>query len=106
MADPIRIAHGIRRCEFDAFLLARCGADLRLGESVTTLVREADGWRVNGSLAANLGRYRQPSRWWRPQSGGIGPTCRGSFPLGHPKAKCHRHARIWAGPLPPLAKQY
>lgn len=48
------VSHGIRRCEFDSFLLARCGAEQRLGESVTTLVREADGWRVNGSLHARV----------------------------------------------------
>jgi flavin-dependent dehydrogenase len=48
------ISHGIRRCELDAFLLARCGAEQRLGEPVRTLTREPDGWRVNDAVRARL----------------------------------------------------
>ncbi len=48
------VSHGIRRCEFDAYLLARCGAELRLGEAVRAIQRAADGWHVNGSLHASL----------------------------------------------------
>jgi flavin-dependent dehydrogenase len=48
------VSHGIRRCELDAFLLARCGAEQRLGEPVRTLERDANGWRVNGALHARL----------------------------------------------------
>jgi flavin-dependent dehydrogenase len=48
------ISHGIRRCEFDAFLLRRSGAELRLGEAVRTLERRANGWLVNGQTHARL----------------------------------------------------
>jgi flavin-dependent dehydrogenase len=54
VAGDAVISHGIRRCEFDAALLARSGAALRLGEPVRALERSADGWLVNGSLRTRL----------------------------------------------------
>jgi flavin-dependent dehydrogenase len=48
------VSYGIRRCEFDAYLLGRCGAELRLGEPVRAVARERDGWLVNGALHARL----------------------------------------------------
>ena len=48
------ISHGIRRCEFDTFLLKRCGAELRLGEPLRSIERRADGWLVDGSIHARL----------------------------------------------------
>ncbi len=48
------ISHGIRRCEFDAFLLERSQAELRTGEALQTVERRADGWRVNGDTHARL----------------------------------------------------
>ena len=54
VAEPSVVSHGIRRCEFDAFLLGRCGAELRLGEPVSSLARAPDGWVVNGALHARL----------------------------------------------------
>jgi menaquinone-9 beta-reductase len=48
------VSHGILRCEFDAFLLNRCGAELRLGEPVRAIERRTDGWLVNGSTHARL----------------------------------------------------
>jgi flavin-dependent dehydrogenase len=48
------VSHGIRRCEFDTYLLRRCGAALRVGEPLSALERRADGWLVNGSLHARL----------------------------------------------------
>ena len=50
---PQPVSFGIRRCEFDHYLLARCGARLRLGEPLETLERRKDGWLVND-------RYRAP----------------------------------------------
>ncbi len=48
------VSYGIRRCEFDAYLLERCGATLKLGEPVQSL-RRADGlWHVNDAYAAPL----------------------------------------------------
>jgi flavin-dependent dehydrogenase len=49
---PSPVSYGIRRCEFDDFLLARSGAELRLGEPVRTLERRAADWVVNGAVRA------------------------------------------------------
>jgi flavin-dependent dehydrogenase len=48
------ISHGIRRCEFDAFLLERSKAELRTGEAVQAVERRSDGWRINGDTHARL----------------------------------------------------
>jgi flavin-dependent dehydrogenase len=48
------VSHGIRRCEFDAFLLARCGAEVRAGEAVRAVERVGGGWLVNGDTHARL----------------------------------------------------
>jgi flavin-dependent dehydrogenase len=48
------VSYGIRRCEFDDFLLRRCGAALRLGEPLTSLQRDGSEWVVNGSLRTPL----------------------------------------------------
>src|SRR5689334_18636957 len=34
---PRPVSFGIRRCEFDEYLLRRCGARLRLGEAIDTV---------------------------------------------------------------------
>ncbi len=47
------VSFGIRRCEFDAYLLRRAGVECRLGEAVQDLRREGKNWVVNG-------RYRTP----------------------------------------------
>ncbi len=52
--SPAPLSYGIRRCEFDHFLLRRSEADLRLGEPLHTLERSDAGWRVNGTLEARL----------------------------------------------------
>ena len=44
------VSFGIRRCEFDDFLLRRCGARLRLGQRLESLERREKGWLVNGRL--------------------------------------------------------
>lgn len=46
------VSYGIRRCEFDTYLLRRSGARLRLGEQLERLERTPGGWRVNASLQA------------------------------------------------------
>lgn len=47
-------SYGIRRFEFDHYLLERCGAELRLGTAVESLQREGGEWIVNRSLRAPL----------------------------------------------------
>lgn len=48
------ISYGIRRCEFDTYLLERTGARLRLGEPLKTMERVGDHWVVNGAIRAGL----------------------------------------------------
>lgn len=48
------VSYGIRRCEFDDYLLKRSGADLRLGERLDSFERTAGVWTVNDSLQASL----------------------------------------------------
>lgn len=51
---PETVSFGIRRREFDAYLLARSGARLRLGEAVGSLERRGGLWLVNGSVRAPI----------------------------------------------------
>jgi len=48
------VSFGIRRCEFDAYLLIRSGARLRLGEPLVSLRAEPDGWCLNECLRTPL----------------------------------------------------
>lgn len=48
------VSYGIRRCEFDDYLLRRSGASLRLGESLKSIERQADGWLLNGAIRARM----------------------------------------------------
>ena len=60
-ATPTPVSYGIRRCEFDHYLLERCGAELRLGEPLRTLERR-DGalGRERRRARADAGRRRRP----------------------------------------------
>jgi flavin-dependent dehydrogenase len=46
------VSFGIRRCEFDHYLLTRAGARLKLGVPVSRIRRENARWIVNGELTA------------------------------------------------------
>ncbi|GFE91669.1 NAD(P)/FAD-dependent oxidoreductase [Steroidobacter agaridevorans] len=48
------VSYGIRRCEFDHYLLERSGARLRLGEAWKSMERQGDRWLVNGEISAPL----------------------------------------------------
>lgn len=48
------ISYGIRRCEFDDFLLKRCGAYIREGTPLTTLQRSGQHWIANGQFKTRL----------------------------------------------------
>jgi flavin-dependent dehydrogenase len=48
------VSYGIRRCEFDHFLLERSGASCRFGEAVQDLCRDGSGWIVNDSIRAQV----------------------------------------------------
>ena len=45
---------GIRRCEFDHYLLLRSQARLKLGEPLKTMARDGGDWLVNGELRTPL----------------------------------------------------
>ena len=49
---PEPVSYGIRRCEFDRYLLERSGARLDVGEPLTKLERRGDQWVANGRLQA------------------------------------------------------
>ena len=48
------VSYGIRRREFDHYLLERSGAERRLGEPVRTLERRDGAWVVNATIRAPL----------------------------------------------------
>jgi menaquinone-9 beta-reductase len=48
------VSYGIRRFEFDDYLLQRCTARVLLGEPLNSLKHEGDGWVVNGKIRAPL----------------------------------------------------
>lgn len=48
------ISYGIRRFEFDHYLLARAGARLRLGDAVDKVERRGERWVVNGEVEARV----------------------------------------------------
>lgn len=48
------ISYAIRRCEFDDFLLKRCGARILQGTPLTSLERSSEHWVVNDQFRARL----------------------------------------------------
>jgi flavin-dependent dehydrogenase len=48
------VSYGIRRCEFDHYLLSRSGAVLELGEAIKDIRRTSIGWELNGKLQARM----------------------------------------------------
>lgn len=48
------VSFGIRRCEFDHYLLQRAGARLALDEPLASLERGSGGWLVNGRIETPL----------------------------------------------------
>ena len=68
------VSFGIRRCEFDDYLLRRSRARLRLGEPVRSMVREGGGWLVNDEIRTPLvigagGHFCPVARALRGESG-------------------------------------
>lgn len=62
------VSYGIRRCEFDNYLLKRCDARTRLGEPLKTIERSHEGWIINGFLHAKVvvgagGHFCPVARW-------------------------------------------
>jgi menaquinone-9 beta-reductase len=48
------VSYGIRRREFDEYLLRRCGARLQEGVGLASIERDGGGWIINGNLRTRL----------------------------------------------------
>jgi menaquinone-9 beta-reductase len=48
------VSYGIRRREFDEYLVRRCGAELHENVAVRSIERSADAWIVNGEFKTQL----------------------------------------------------
>lgn len=48
------VSYGIRRCEFDAFLLHRSGARRRLGAQISRIRRDGHRWTIDDAVAAPM----------------------------------------------------
>lgn len=48
------VSYGIRRCEFDEYLLRRSGARVREGVALTSIERVDGAWRLNGEIRARV----------------------------------------------------
>jgi geranylgeranyl reductase family protein len=48
------ISYGIRRCEFDHYLLQRCGAELLLGQAFKSMQQDDGVWLINDDIKARL----------------------------------------------------
>jgi flavin-dependent dehydrogenase len=48
------ISYGIRRCEFDEYLLRRSGAETREGVPISNIERSGEQWVINGEIKAKL----------------------------------------------------
>ena len=62
------ISYGIRRCEFDDYLLKRSGARLCCGTGLASLERSGKAWIVNGQIQARIivgagGHFCPIARW-------------------------------------------
>lgn len=51
---PDTVSYGIRRCEFDDYLLKRCGTNAILGEKLQSIVKGANEWRINDKYTAPM----------------------------------------------------
>jgi len=48
------VSYGIRRCEFDEYLMRRCGAEVRENVAIKNIERSDDGWIINGEFRARM----------------------------------------------------
>ncbi|MGH8120703.1 MAG: NAD(P)/FAD-dependent oxidoreductase, partial [Gammaproteobacteria bacterium] len=73
------VSYGIRRCEFDHYLLERSGARLMLGRTFSKIERKGSAWIVNDSITAPLvvgagGHYCPVARYLGGSVGRGGPV--------------------------------
>jgi flavin-dependent dehydrogenase len=51
---PTTVSYGIRRCEFDDYLLRRSGARTQLGQALKSVEKRGSVWTVNGAITTPL----------------------------------------------------
>jgi menaquinone-9 beta-reductase len=51
---PEAVSYGIRRCEFDEYLLRRSGAQVCEGFPISSVERQHDGWIINGKIKTSM----------------------------------------------------
>lgn len=51
---PTPVSYGIRRSEFDSYLLRRSGARLKLGQALESMQRNGKNWLVNGTISTPM----------------------------------------------------
>jgi len=94
------VSYGIRRCEFDDYLLRRSGARLILGEPVREIVREGKDWVVNGHFRAPMlvgaGGHAVPS----PAGCGVTSLCRSSAARRRSSPSAPRRQAPWSAGCP------
>ena len=89
---PTPVSFGIRRYEFDAFLLKRARVHLRCGQPMTSLRRDGKDWIVNGTITAPIlvgagGHFCPVARHVNDDDGGV----RLQADRGRGPAKAGRH---------------
>ena len=68
------VSYGIRRCEFDQYLIERSEAEFRPGTAVTSLRRDGHHWTLNDQIEANVvvgagGHFCPVAREINPRAG-------------------------------------
>jgi menaquinone-9 beta-reductase len=48
------VSFGIRRCEFDEYLMRRCGAEVRENVAIKSIERSKDEWIINAEFSARM----------------------------------------------------
>jgi flavin-dependent dehydrogenase len=48
------VSYGIRRCEFDEYLLRRSGSEIREGAPINKIERSGKHWIINGAIKARM----------------------------------------------------
>ncbi len=99
-AQPV--SYGIRRYEFDDFLLRRSGARLIGGAALASLERDQNGWIVNGQIRTPLvvgagGHFCPVARWMGAKGGGesVVTAQEVEFPMdAHQQSCCSVRAEI------------
>ena len=87
------VSYGIRRCEFDHYLLRRSGARTMLGTPVQTIRRDGDAWIVNDAVRTPMlvgaGGHRCPVASYMSPTPSGGPLIvaqEGEFAVGPAEA--------------------